>query len=75
MVLSVLLAMTIADKIDVFLGLVGSLLCAPLAMTIPAMIHLKMLAKTTKEKVVDISLIVGSLGVLMFCAVTTFSAM
>ena len=43
---SVVIALTVADKIDKFLGLIGALLCAPLAMTIPAMIHLKILAKT-----------------------------
>ena len=66
---SVVIAMTVADKIDKFLGLVGALLCAPLAMTIPAMVHLRMLAKTTKEKVIDLIFIVGSLAILLFCTV------
>ena len=66
---SVMLALTIADKIDKFLGLVGALLCAPLAMTIPALVHLKMLAKTNVEKMVDILLILGSISALSFCTV------
>ena len=66
---SVVIAMTVADKIDKFLGLVGALLCAPLAMTIPAMVHLRMLARTTKEKVIDLIFIVGSMAILLFCTV------
>lgn len=66
---SVIMAMTIADKIDKFLALVGALLCAPLAMTIPALVHLRMLAKTNREKLIDIILIVSSVAVLLFCTV------
>lgn len=67
--ISVVIALTVADKIDQFLGLVGALLCAPLAMTIPALVHLSLLAKTTTEKWVDIILIVGSMGILSFCTI------
>ena len=38
----------LADKIDKFLSLVGALLCAPLALTIPSLIHIKLLARTKK---------------------------
>ena len=67
--LAVLMALLIAEKIDKFLGLIGALLCAPLALTIPALVHLRLLAKTSTEKMVDIAFIVGSLGVLTFCTV------
>ena len=63
------MAILISDKIDKFLGLVGALLCAPLAMTIPAMVHLRLLAKSGSEKIVDIALIIGSIGVLAFSTV------
>ena len=63
------MAILISDKIDKFLGLVGALLCAPLAMTIPAMVHLRLLAKSGSEKIVDIVLIIGSIGVLAFSTV------
>ena len=64
----------IADKIDKFLGLIGALLCAPLAMTIPALVHLRLLAKTGSEKVGDIALIIGSIGVLSFCTLQSIQA-
>ena len=63
------MAILISDKIDKFLGLVGALLCAPLAMTIPAMVHLRLLAKSGSEKIVDVALIIGSIGVLAFSTV------
>lgn len=66
---SVIISLTIADKIDKFLSLVGAVLCAPLAMTIPALVHLSLQAKTTKEKLVDILLIAGSCIVLLFCTI------
>ena len=56
----------LASKLDKFLGLLGSLFCAPLALTAPAMIHLKLIAKTKTEKWIDISIIVLSLVVLLF---------
>ena len=59
-------AVALADKIDKFLGLMGALLCAPLALTMPAMIHLKLIAKTTRQKLVDIMLIMVSVLALLF---------
>ena len=43
---AIICGIVLASKIDKFLGLVGALLCAPLALTFPAMLHLKLLAKT-----------------------------
>lgn len=68
-VLTVIISITIADKIDKFLGLVGALLCAPLAMTIPALVHLILVAKTFKAKLIDTALIAGSFAVLGFTTV------
>ena len=73
-VLSVVLALSVADKIDKFLGLVGAVLCAPLAMTIPSLVHLSLLAKTTRDKIVDLTLIMGSLGILSFCTIQSVAA-
>ena len=39
-------AVELASKIDKFLSLVGALLCAPLALTMPSLIHLNTLART-----------------------------
>ena len=72
-VLSVILAVSIADKIDKFLGLVGALLCAPLAMTIPALVHLTLMAKTKKEKGIDLILILSSGFILAFCTIQSIA--
>lgn len=70
-IVSAFCALSLADKIDKFLGLVGALLCAPLAMTIPALIHLILLAKTRREQIVDVLLVVGSFCVLGFSTIQT----
>lgn len=54
-------------NLNKFLGLLGALLCGPLALTIPAALHLKVLAKTKCEKIVDLSLLLLSGLVLVFC--------
>ena len=56
----------LASKIDKFLGLLGSLFCAPLALTIPSLIHLKLVAKTKSEKIIDIIIAIVSFAVLIF---------
>lgn len=60
------LGLAMAKKIDKFLGLMGALLCAPLALTFPAAINYKLLATTKKEKAIDIALILFSFAVLVF---------
>lgn len=41
-----IVSVTLSAKIDKFLGLLGALLCAPLAMTLPAVCHLKAIARS-----------------------------
>lgn len=57
----------LASKLDKFLGLIGALLCAPVAITFPAMLHLKHLATSSAQKCFDCVLIVISLCILVFC--------
>ena len=45
-ILAAFLGVALADRIDKFLGLMGALLCAPLALMIPSLVHLKLLATT-----------------------------
>ena len=73
-ILAVVVSVTIAEKIDKFLGLVGAMLCAPLAMTIPSLVHLILIAKTTCEKVIDLTLIVSSLMLLTFCTMQSLTS-
>ena len=44
--LAAIIAVNLKDQIDKFLGLLGALLCAPLALTIPTCLHLKIFAIT-----------------------------
>ena len=60
-------AVLVADKLDKFFGLLGALLCAPVAFIVPAMIHYKVLAGNKREKAVDVILIGLSLVILVFC--------
>lgn len=61
-----ILGVALAAKIDKFLGLMGALLCAPLALLFPASVHLSLLAKTTKAKLTDIAIIGVGLFILVF---------
>jgi len=61
------LAVFLADILDKFFGLIGALLCAPLAFMFPAMLHLKIIASTRSEKMIDWLIIFISLGALIFC--------
>ena len=53
-------AITLHKQLAVFIAILGALLCAPLAITMPIALHLKHKAETTREKVVDAVLIVIS---------------
>lgn len=64
---AIVFAVVLADKLDKFLGLLGSLLCAPLALTFPALVHLKHLAATKMQKAVDIGVIFVSTCIFFFC--------
>ena len=60
------MAVELASKIDKFLGLLGALLCAPLALFMPALLHWKLIAKTRSEKFFDFIILVVSLAILIF---------
>ena len=60
-------AVILADKIDKFLSLVGALFCAPLALTLPAMLHIKVVAKNRSQIFWDMVIIIVSFGALGFC--------
>ena len=65
----IIFAVFLADKLDKFLGLIGSLACAPLALTFPALIHLMHMAKTRMDKTLDVILLVISICIFFFCSV------
>lgn len=66
---AVVLAVVLAEKLDKFLSILGALLCAPIAFTVPALCHFVVLAKTPKEKLIDISIIAISFVLLVVCTI------
>lgn len=64
---AVMCSIYLASVLDKFFGLVGAVLCAPLAVTFPALLHWKHLAKTRRQKFIDLSLVFISLCILVFC--------
>ena len=69
-----ILGVCLSSKLDKFLGLVGSLFCAPLAMTFPAVLYLKHLAKTKSEKALGIFIFVISIIIFFSCSIQTLMA-
>jgi amino acid permease len=67
------LGISLASVLDKFIGLLGAVFCAPLAMILPTLCHLKLLANTRQEKVKDIVIICASLFVMVVCIVQTVS--
>ena len=67
-----LLGIILAKDMDKFLGLLGALLGSPLALTMPALVHLKLVAETRMIKLFDIFLI--GLSIVTFALSTAMSA-
>lgn len=59
------MAVALKEKLDLALSILGAVLCAPVAIFFPAIVHLKVVAKTNKEKFVDILLAILSVFVLV----------
>ena len=64
-VLAAVLAVKFYDKLEKLLSLMGALLCAPLALLIPTMLHLKQIAKLKRDRVADYAIFVVSLFVMV----------
>ena len=60
-------AIELKDVLDVVIGLIGAVFCAPLAMIIPTLCHLKLMAKTRKEQITDIVIVMISLVIMLIC--------
>lgn len=66
-------AIELSEVLDKFLSLLGAMLCGPLAIMMPTLIHLKTTAETTYDKVMDIACITLSALVLVFCTYQVLS--
>lgn len=64
---TVVIAILLGTSLDKFLALLGALGCTPISFTLPTLFHYKLVAKTKKEKYIDIALIVVSLIITVFC--------
>ena len=60
------LAVAFMAKLVKLLSLIGALAATPLAMTIPILVHYRLTAKTMKEKLIDIVLIMISACIVVF---------
>lgn len=67
-------AIELQEKLDKFLSLLGALLCAPLAILYPALIHLRIIAKSGRDAIIDLALIVLALVVLVFSTVQSIES-
>jgi len=67
------LGIELSKVLDKFLGLMGALFCAPLALMTPTLCHLKVLAKGKQQKLQDIGIIVISTLAVVLCVATTVS--
>mmetsp|Transcript_107436 Transcript_107436/g.148568 ORF Transcript_107436/g.148568 Transcript_107436/m.148568 type:complete len:102 (+) Transcript_107436:3-308(+) len=65
---SIYVAIVLKDKLDKFFGLIGALLCAPLALAMPATLHLKLLARTKWQRIGDFAIIAVSFVIFVFCS-------
>ena len=63
----------LADVLDKVLALLGALGCAPLALLAPAFCHLRLVARTEREKREDIVIILVSILIMAFCVGETIA--
>jgi len=67
LLLGLILALYFGKYLDKVLSICGCVLGTPIVMTLPVLAHYKLLAKTTTDKVIDIGMLVISLGVMIVC--------
>lgn len=65
---SVALCIALGDTLDKFNSLIGTFAAAPVAFTIPCLMHYYLCNPTRIQKILDIAIIIFSLIVLVFCS-------
>lgn len=66
-IFTIVFSLLMGPMLDQFLSLLGGLACTPIAFTLPTLFHYKLCAVTRKQKIIDISIIVLSLCIMVFC--------
>lgn len=74
-IFSMLCAWVGADDLDKFVSLIGSVACVPLAFVYPPLLHLRGVARTRTERVLDIALAVFGVGCAVFAGGQTVQLM
>jgi len=69
---TVLVSIGCGDNLDKFLSMLGAFACTPIAFTLPAWFHYRVCATTSWEKAVDLTIIIVSIFLMLFC--TGFTA-
>ena len=65
---TVIIALLLGNALGSFLALLGAFSCTPIAFTLPALFHYKLVAKTGLARTVDLLLIIVSLFIMIFCS-------
>jgi solute carrier family 36 (proton-coupled amino acid transporter) len=63
----IVIALTVWDKLNTLLAIAGSLTCTPIAFILPPMFHYKVCAQTKRQKLIDAGLVCFGLIVMVFC--------
>lgn len=64
---TVVIALLLGNKLGSFLAFLGAFACTPIAFTLPTLFHYKLCAETKCEKILDLTLLVISLIIMVFC--------
>lgn len=64
--LTVWLGLYLEDTLDRLMSVIGSLACTPVAFILPALLHLKLAATTTLEKLIDYVIVVVGIFLMVF---------
>lgn len=59
-------ALELGERLHKFLSVLGALLCAPLAILLPALLHMKQVASTTRERLIDLAFVIIAVIVMAF---------
>jgi len=65
--LAVVACIALGNSLDKFNSLVGTVAATPVAFMIPCLLHLKLCEVTKWQKVLDIAVIIFSIGVMILC--------
>ena len=71
--LAIYFSIELSKRLDKFLSVLGALLCAPLAILYPSLIHLVCLSKTYGDVLADIGLIAISVVIMVFSTYQSLS--